>query len=210
MRVFPQVSHEGKKRRATGVVHTECRQMQFMWTMNVAILAMAATVTTATTVTLSNIDLPKDQNGEPIITVCPLLPRLTLSFSHSFAHCTIFRTRAWPCERSASSRMTAHSSESVITYHRRVKPTCCFMRARTTSTSTTVRLHSIHASSCEPSLVQPTISVSRSLASDTVPSRAGGACPGVNCCDAAAGCATCCFDNPPHPYLPGCADKNNG
>lgn len=37
-----------------------------------------------------------------------------------------------------------------------------------------------------------------------------GSCPGVNCCDAAAGCATCCFDRPPHPYLPGCGDKNNG
>eukprot|EP00038_Savillea_parva_P009838 m.186169 g.186169 ORF g.186169 m.186169 type:complete len:710 (-) comp16687_c0_seq1:65-2194(-) len=37
-----------------------------------------------------------------------------------------------------------------------------------------------------------------------------GSCPGVNCCDAAAGCATCCFDHPPHPYLPGCGDPNNG
>eukprot|EP00040_Diaphanoeca_grandis_P019310 m.101922 g.101922 ORF g.101922 m.101922 type:complete len:382 (-) comp27365_c0_seq1:189-1334(-) len=37
-----------------------------------------------------------------------------------------------------------------------------------------------------------------------------GDCPGVNCCDAAAGCATCCFDKPPHPYLPGCGDLTNG
>eukprot|EP00037_Helgoeca_nana_P009024 m.79567 g.79567 ORF g.79567 m.79567 type:complete len:377 (+) comp19303_c0_seq2:21-1151(+) len=37
-----------------------------------------------------------------------------------------------------------------------------------------------------------------------------GTCPGVNCCDAAAGCATCCFDKPPHPYLPGCGDLTNG
>eukprot|EP00041_Stephanoeca_diplocostata_P022716 m.544359 g.544359 ORF g.544359 m.544359 type:complete len:300 (+) comp22138_c0_seq19:62-961(+) len=37
-----------------------------------------------------------------------------------------------------------------------------------------------------------------------------GSCPGVNCCDASAGCATCCFDHPPHPYLPGCGDHNNG
>jgi len=25
-----------------------------------------------------------------------------------------------------------------------------------------------------------------------------GSCPGVDCCDSAAGCATCCFNNPPH------------
>ena len=37
-----------------------------------------------------------------------------------------------------------------------------------------------------------------------------GTCPGVNCCDSPAGCATCCFDKPPHPYLPGCGDLTNG
>jgi len=37
-----------------------------------------------------------------------------------------------------------------------------------------------------------------------------GTCPGVNCCDTPAGCATCCFDKPPHPYLPGCGDPANG
>ena len=37
-----------------------------------------------------------------------------------------------------------------------------------------------------------------------------GARPGVNCCDSPAGCATCCFDKPPHPYLPGCGDLTNG
>lgn len=26
-----------------------------------------------------------------------------------------------------------------------------------------------------------------------------GSCPGVDCCDSKAGCATCCFNNPPHP-----------
>jgi len=26
-----------------------------------------------------------------------------------------------------------------------------------------------------------------------------GACAGVNCCDSDAGCASCCFDDPPHP-----------
>lgn len=26
-----------------------------------------------------------------------------------------------------------------------------------------------------------------------------GACPGVDCCDSAGGCASCCFDRPPHP-----------
>jgi hypothetical protein len=28
-----------------------------------------------------------------------------------------------------------------------------------------------------------------------------GSCPGVDCCDSAAGCASCCFDKPPHPML---------
>ena len=26
-----------------------------------------------------------------------------------------------------------------------------------------------------------------------------GSCPGVNCCYSAAGCASCCFADPPHP-----------
>lgn len=26
-----------------------------------------------------------------------------------------------------------------------------------------------------------------------------GDCPGVDCCDSEAGCASCCFNNPPHP-----------
>jgi hypothetical protein len=37
-----------------------------------------------------------------------------------------------------------------------------------------------------------------------------GTCPGVNCCDSQGGCADCCFDNPPHPYAPGCGDLKNG
>ena len=32
-----------------------------------------------------------------------------------------------------------------------------------------------------------------------------GSCPGVDCCDSAGGCASCCFDNPPHPMQP-CSD----
>jgi len=37
-----------------------------------------------------------------------------------------------------------------------------------------------------------------------------GDCPGVNCCDDPAGCATCCFGHPPHPYSPGCGSLTNG
>jgi hypothetical protein len=37
-----------------------------------------------------------------------------------------------------------------------------------------------------------------------------GTCPGVNCCDDPKGCATCCFNNPPHPYTPGCDSKVPG
>ena len=37
-----------------------------------------------------------------------------------------------------------------------------------------------------------------------------GTCPGVNCCDDPKGCATCCFNNPPHPYIKGCENPTNG
>mmetsp|Transcript_19661 Transcript_19661/g.45834 ORF Transcript_19661/g.45834 Transcript_19661/m.45834 type:complete len:375 (-) Transcript_19661:107-1231(-) len=37
-----------------------------------------------------------------------------------------------------------------------------------------------------------------------------GPCPGVNCCEDKAGCATCCFQHPPHPYVPGCDLSSNG
>lgn len=70
---------------------------------------------------------------------------------------TLTPLHAWPCERSVSSRMTTHSPVFAVPYHHRVKPMCCSTRARTTSTSTTVRIHSIYASSsrmrfaqCEP------------------------------------------------------------
>ena len=36
-----------------------------------------------------------------------------------------------------------------------------------------------------------------------------GACPGVDCCGSAAGCASCCFDDYAH-YLPGCSNNTNG
>ena len=35
-----------------------------------------------------------------------------------------------------------------------------------------------------------------------------GPCPGVDCCKSSAGCATCCFSDPPTPYLPGCGNGN--
>ena len=31
-----------------------------------------------------------------------------------------------------------------------------------------------------------------------------GTCPGVDCCKSSAGCASCCFDNPPTPFAKGC------
>lgn len=37
-----------------------------------------------------------------------------------------------------------------------------------------------------------------------------GHCPGVDCCDSPAGCASCCQTKPPHPLKPGCTDPNNG
>eukprot|EP00931_Biecheleriopsis_adriatica_P073094 TRINITY_DN47450_c0_g1_i1.p1 TRINITY_DN47450_c0_g1~~TRINITY_DN47450_c0_g1_i1.p1 ORF type:complete len:386 (+),score=33.55 TRINITY_DN47450_c0_g1_i1:85-1158(+) len=37
-----------------------------------------------------------------------------------------------------------------------------------------------------------------------------GTCPGINCCDSKAGCASCCFDSPPHPYSTGCESHTNG
>jgi len=37
-----------------------------------------------------------------------------------------------------------------------------------------------------------------------------GNCPGVDCCKSSAGCATCCFNDPPIPYTPGCGNLTNG
>ena len=33
-----------------------------------------------------------------------------------------------------------------------------------------------------------------------------GPCPGVDCCNSTAGCASCCFVNPPTPYVKGCGN----
>ena len=35
-----------------------------------------------------------------------------------------------------------------------------------------------------------------------------GNCPGVDCCKSSGGCASCCFADPPSPYLPGCGAGN--
>ena len=37
-----------------------------------------------------------------------------------------------------------------------------------------------------------------------------GTCPGVDCCASSAGCASCCFHDPPGGYLPGCGSLTNG
>ena len=37
-----------------------------------------------------------------------------------------------------------------------------------------------------------------------------GSCPGVDCCDSPDGCASCCFNKPPHPFAPGCSSATNG
>ena len=37
-----------------------------------------------------------------------------------------------------------------------------------------------------------------------------GSCPGIDCCASSGGCASCCYDNPPQPYTPGCGDLKNG
>ena len=36
-----------------------------------------------------------------------------------------------------------------------------------------------------------------------------GDCPGVDCCKSSAGCATCCFADPPSQYIPGCGTGGN-
>lgn len=35
-----------------------------------------------------------------------------------------------------------------------------------------------------------------------------GTCPGVDCCKSSAGCASCCFSNPPTPYTKGCGNNH--
>ena len=37
-----------------------------------------------------------------------------------------------------------------------------------------------------------------------------GSCPGVDCCASSGGCASCCFDDPPQPFTPGCESHING